>query len=92
MMIKCPECGHQVSDKAKACPACGFPIEELKGKHMLIDYDPETMEGATPEDQRSIDVATEFYGDLLAGTDGRVWNGGGQLVGFMKWKSDGNNS
>lgn len=27
-MIKCPECGKQVSDKAKACPGCGYPIED----------------------------------------------------------------
>ena len=27
-LIKCPECGRQVSDKAKACPDCGFPIAE----------------------------------------------------------------
>lgn len=25
-LIKCPECGHQVSDKASACPNCGCPI------------------------------------------------------------------
>ena len=25
-LIKCPECGNQVSDKATACPNCGCPI------------------------------------------------------------------
>ncbi len=28
-MIKCPECGKDVSDKAKSCPNCGCPIESL---------------------------------------------------------------
>lgn len=28
-LIKCPECGNEVSDKAKACPKCGYPVEEL---------------------------------------------------------------
>lgn len=28
-MIKCPECGNQISDKAKVCIHCGCPIEEL---------------------------------------------------------------
>lgn len=28
-IIKCPECGHQVSDKALTCPECGV---EIKGK------------------------------------------------------------
>lgn len=26
-IIKCPECGHQVSDKAPTCPNCGVEIE-----------------------------------------------------------------
>lgn len=28
MLIPCPECERQVSDRAKACPECGFPISE----------------------------------------------------------------
>ncbi|MEM9459033.1 MAG: zinc-ribbon domain-containing protein [Myxococcota bacterium] len=28
MLIACPECAHEVSDRAKACPKCGFPIAE----------------------------------------------------------------
>jgi predicted amidophosphoribosyltransferase len=27
-LIVCPECKRQVSDKAKACLNCGYPIEE----------------------------------------------------------------
>lgn len=30
-IIKCPECGHQVSDQAKTCPSCGI---EISGKVM----------------------------------------------------------
>ena len=26
-LIKCPECGKEISDLAKSCPNCGFPIE-----------------------------------------------------------------
>ena len=26
-MIKCPECGKDVSDRASSCPNCGCPIE-----------------------------------------------------------------
>jgi hypothetical protein len=26
MLIKCPECGHQVSDQARTCPSCGIDI------------------------------------------------------------------
>lgn len=27
MLVKCPECELQVSDKAAACPHCGFPLQ-----------------------------------------------------------------
>ena len=26
-LINCPECGKQISDKAPACPNCGYPME-----------------------------------------------------------------
>lgn len=32
-LIYCPECGKQVSDRAKACPECGMPIEEYVKKN-----------------------------------------------------------
>ncbi|ONG55806.1 hypothetical protein BKE38_08450 [Pseudoroseomonas deserti] len=25
-LMTCPECSHRVSDKALACPSCGYPI------------------------------------------------------------------
>lgn len=28
MLIACPECERKVSDRAKACPDCGFPVHE----------------------------------------------------------------
>lgn len=27
-LIKCPECGKEISDKARSCPGCGYPINE----------------------------------------------------------------
>ena len=27
-IIKCPECGKDISDMAKTCPTCGYPIGE----------------------------------------------------------------
>lgn len=28
-LIKCPECGKEISDKASACPNCGCPLSEM---------------------------------------------------------------
>lgn len=33
MLIKCPECELQVSDKAILCPHCGYPIKGDRPKH-----------------------------------------------------------
>lgn len=27
-LIKCPECGKEISDRAKACIHCGYPLED----------------------------------------------------------------
>ncbi len=27
-LIKCPECGSEVSEQAASCPKCGYPIRE----------------------------------------------------------------
>lgn len=32
MLIKCPECGLQLSDKALSCPHCGYPIVQTAFK------------------------------------------------------------
>lgn len=29
-LIKCPDCGREVSEKAKACPGCGRPVAVLE--------------------------------------------------------------
>jgi predicted amidophosphoribosyltransferase len=28
-LIKCPECGKQISDKADVCIGCGYPIKKI---------------------------------------------------------------
>lgn len=31
-LIKCPECGKDISDKAPACIHCGFPLRLIKSE------------------------------------------------------------
>ena len=45
-LIKCNECGHEVSDKASACPKCGCPIDNvgiIQGE--IIDAEPKKRKG-----------------------------------------------
>ena len=47
-IIKCPECGHQISDKAPVCPNCGI---EIAGKIITCPNCGETYfnsEGSCP--------------------------------------------
>ena len=44
-LIKCSECGKEISDKAKVCPNCGNPLEENvvkvffeKPKNLVVRY------------------------------------------------------
>ena len=29
-LIKCPECGKEISDKADVCIGCGFPLSKIE--------------------------------------------------------------
>lgn len=35
-MMKCPECGKEISDKAEKCPSCGCPSSEWNDANMKL--------------------------------------------------------
>lgn len=40
-LIKCPECGKEISDKVKQCIHCGFPMEKCKNIEIKYECDME---------------------------------------------------
>lgn len=40
-LIKCPECGHDVSDQAFSCPSCGHPLKSI---NQVTQQSPVTIE------------------------------------------------
>lgn len=45
-LIKCNECGHEVSDKASMCPNCGCPIDSLgAAQEEVINEEPKKKKG-----------------------------------------------
>ncbi len=37
-LIKCPECGKEISDRAESCPSCGCPMDEEEDENDSKDY------------------------------------------------------
>lgn len=54
-LINCPECGKEVSDKAKACPNCAYPIAKLKESNVV-----EHNEATETETQQNKEVSTKI--------------------------------
>ena len=48
-LIRCPECGKEVSDQAAACIHCGYPLRtaDLPARYALILVDPGPNPGKT---------------------------------------------
>ena len=38
-LIECPECGHQISDRAAFCPQCGYPINSSSSSYQSTDIE-----------------------------------------------------
>jgi DNA-directed RNA polymerase subunit RPC12/RpoP len=49
-LIKCPECGREVSDQATACPQCGYPIRK-------IEVDKRVLQEESTSETNSVPVA-----------------------------------
>ena len=58
-MIKCTECGKEMSDKASVCPNCGCPIEEIRAKLGEIEAEREEKQKAKEEEKKAKEIAAE---------------------------------
>lgn len=50
-LITCPECGHDVSDRATTCPHCGYPMMEIMS-HIVDNNNSQSI--VTPPKKKSI--------------------------------------
>ena len=64
-LIKCNECGKEVSDKASTCPNCGCPIFEKKEESKVIIYGLSQM--GLLGGKLKIYVDGEYVGDVKKG-------------------------
>lgn len=52
-LIKCNECGNEVSDQAFTCPKCGAPLKVMSQKTIQNDLE-KKVEGLTPEERTKV--------------------------------------
>lgn len=58
-IIKCPECEKEISDRAIACPNCGFPLSENDGKNIFWT---ENLTGAY-DNEKNVSIGAEIAED-----------------------------
>lgn len=54
-LIKCPECGTQVSEKAQQCPKCSYPISTIPAGKKVEDV--QTIQQTSKRFKKQIIVA-----------------------------------
>lgn len=67
-LIKCPECGNQISDKASACIHCGFPLQQPKPQKIIWNnIDVTDLEnfyiGLSKQNKKSLIYVCEYFED-----------------------------
>lgn len=72
MLINCPECGHEISDRAQCCPHCGCPIS-------ATSYDFEEELG-TQNNSQKFAKAKLYYQDEVCNLSSDVWEFNGQTI------------
>lgn len=101
-LIKCPECGKEISDKAGKCPHCGYPIEEIEStveketdKEEVLDNNKETHKKKKTLNKKVIITISAIIGAAVIGAgaymiktaDARMYKQAKQLYNEADYKS-----
>lgn len=62
-LIKCSECGHEISDKAEACPHCGCPVEKHseRKKATITDNKKQPIVNSSIEGDQDFSEKLKFF-------------------------------
>ena len=63
-LVKCPECGRVVSDRAKVCIHCGYPLQDEKQEQLyIVTLESFNYEGKLKERRNCIHSCINFLSD-----------------------------
>ena len=59
-LIKCPECGKEISDRAESCPNCAYPIAKVNENNTTA---PDTRTSSVQKTKR-VSAAAKDYSEV----------------------------
>ena len=62
-LVKCPECGKGISNKAKACPNCGYPLETEESIISIVPERETNIEYNCPYCNAAVNENDEYCDD-----------------------------
>lgn len=87
-LIKCPECGQEVSDKAAACPRCAYPIAQFASASEVTMGNTSPV-GSTSSKKKIVRIKLSVIADsshkvnIFDENDETLWTGrSGQVAEF----------
>ena len=79
-LIKCPECGKEISDRCISCPNCGFPLNESVSIPPAIDKSKEiekylglAVNGIQAENPEQVEKYCELVLEMLVKTNIKIF-------------------
>lgn len=75
-LLKCPDCGHNVSDQAEICPGCGYPVNKIKT-------------GTTDQKTKSLSRNVCPSCGMLLGTDESLCHNCGKFISLQQQQLQG---
>jgi predicted membrane channel-forming protein YqfA (hemolysin III family) len=74
-LIKCSECGTEISDKAAVCVKCGAPTAAAPAGGSIIEVAPRRQAGKQPKALQLIGFLVLAFGVVLAVSDAKSGKG-----------------
>lgn len=72
-LINCPECNQQVSNKAQACPNCGYPLSEVQKTAKKSETQKTNKEKSRESSWNFINVLALFLAITIGGAFGKAF-------------------